>query len=139
MCTKNFTYTKIKLSTRNCHRKFIKILLPEKRKEGMSTNQPQLKSWLNNKIKLSYTILDKVTQLILSLIFLHSFTLLHTFCEKLKLSVEVCFLHSRIFINSFVCIRCVFIMSKQNYRATSTFLNNTCTYVKVLIQRFDSK
>ena len=109
-----------------------------KRKEDLSTNQPQFKSWLNNKIKLSYTILDKVMQLILSLTFLHSFTLLHTFCEKLKLSVEVCFLHSRIFINSFVCIRCAFIMWKQNYGATSTFLNNTYTYVKVLIQRFDS-
>ena len=35
LCTDNFTYTKKILRTRNCRRKFIKILLPEKRKENM--------------------------------------------------------------------------------------------------------
>ena len=37
------------LHTRNCSRKFIKNLLPEKRKENMETKQPRFKSRLNNK------------------------------------------------------------------------------------------
>ena len=36
-----------KTRTRNCHRKFIKSLLPEKRKEKLQTKQPQFKSQLN--------------------------------------------------------------------------------------------
>ena len=35
------------LRTRNCHHKFIKNLLPEKRKENMKTKQPRFKSRLN--------------------------------------------------------------------------------------------
>ena len=35
------------LRTRNCRRRFIKNLLPEKRNENMSTKQPRLKSRLN--------------------------------------------------------------------------------------------
>ena len=34
------------LRTRNCRRKFIKNLLPEKRKENMQTKQPRFKSRL---------------------------------------------------------------------------------------------
>ena len=33
MCTKSFTYTKKILRARNCRPRFIKNLLPEKRKE----------------------------------------------------------------------------------------------------------
>ena len=36
------------LHTRNCRRKFIKNLLPEKRTESMQTKQPRFKSRLNN-------------------------------------------------------------------------------------------
>ena len=39
------------LRTRNCRRKFIKNLLPEKRKENMQTKQPRFKSRLNNHAK----------------------------------------------------------------------------------------
>ena len=35
------------LRTRNCRREFVKNLLPEKRKENMSTKQPLYKSPLN--------------------------------------------------------------------------------------------
>ena len=35
------------LRARNCHRKFIKNLLPEKGKENMNTKQPRFKSRLN--------------------------------------------------------------------------------------------
>ena len=35
------------LHTQNCRRKFIKSLLPEKRKENMETKQPRFKSRLN--------------------------------------------------------------------------------------------
>ena len=39
--TKNFTYTEQMLRARNCHLRFIKNLLPEKRKENMLTKQLQ--------------------------------------------------------------------------------------------------
>ena len=35
------------LRTRNCRRRFIENLLPEKRKENMQTKQPRFKSRLN--------------------------------------------------------------------------------------------
>ena len=35
------------LRTQNCRRRFIKNLLPEKRKENMYTKQPRFKSRLN--------------------------------------------------------------------------------------------
>ena len=35
------------LRTQNCRRKFIKNLLPEKRKENMQTKQPRFKSRLD--------------------------------------------------------------------------------------------
>ena len=38
------------LLTRNCRRRFIKNLVPEKRKENMKTKQPRFKSRLNYKI-----------------------------------------------------------------------------------------
>ena len=46
MHEKNYVHEKI-LRTRNCHREFIKNLLPEKRKENMQTKQPRFKSRLN--------------------------------------------------------------------------------------------
>ena len=49
------------LRTRNCHRKFIKDLLPEKRKENMQTKQPRFKSRLNKvfyHIDWTYVILQ---------------------------------------------------------------------------------
>ena len=57
------------LRTRNCHRKFIKNLLAEKRKENMQTKQPRFKLPLNNMCietkthsffnKIEYLLLDK--------------------------------------------------------------------------------
>ena len=44
---KIFIHEKI-LCTRNCHGKFIKDLLPEKRKENMQTKQLSFKSRSNN-------------------------------------------------------------------------------------------
>ena len=44
---KFYVHEKI-LRTRNCRRRFIKNLLPEKRKENMETKQPRFKSRLNN-------------------------------------------------------------------------------------------
>ena len=38
------------LRRRNCRRRFIKNLLPEKRKENMQTKQPRFKSQLKKKI-----------------------------------------------------------------------------------------
>ena len=38
------------LCTRNCRRKFIKNLLPEKRKENMRIKQPRFKSRLNKNV-----------------------------------------------------------------------------------------
>ena len=38
------------LRRRNCRRRFIKNLLPEKRKENMQTKQPRFKSRLKKKI-----------------------------------------------------------------------------------------
>ena len=43
---KFYVHEKI-LRARNCRRKFIKNLLPEKRKENMLTKQPRFKSRLN--------------------------------------------------------------------------------------------
>ena len=43
---KFYVHEKI-LCTRNCRRRFIKNLLPEKRKENMQTKQPRFKSQLN--------------------------------------------------------------------------------------------
>ena len=42
-CEKFYVYEKI-LRTRNCHRKFIKNLLSEKRKGNMQTKQLRFKS-----------------------------------------------------------------------------------------------
>ena len=42
-CEKFYVDEKI-LRTRNCRRKFIKTLLPEKREENMQTKQPRFKS-----------------------------------------------------------------------------------------------
>ena len=39
-CTKNFYAHEKTLCARNCHRKFIKNLLLEERKENMQTKQP---------------------------------------------------------------------------------------------------
>ena len=44
---KKFYVHKKILHTQNCRRKFIKSLLPEKRKENMETKQPRFKSRLN--------------------------------------------------------------------------------------------
>ena len=46
VCEKFYVNEKI-LRTRNCRRKFIKNLLPEKRKENMQTKQPRFKSRLS--------------------------------------------------------------------------------------------
>ena len=48
------------LRTRNCRRRFIKNLLPEKRNENMETKQPRFKSRLNKGLFLlmSYLVLD---------------------------------------------------------------------------------
>ena len=43
---KFYVHEKI-LRTQNCRRRFIKNLLPEKRKENMETKQPRFKSRLN--------------------------------------------------------------------------------------------
>ena len=43
---KFYTHEKI-LRTRNCRCRYIKTLLPEKRKENMQTKQPPFKSRLN--------------------------------------------------------------------------------------------
>ena len=49
------------LRTRNGRRKFIKNLLPEKRKENMQNKQPRFKSWLNNagRIGLGFAEISK--------------------------------------------------------------------------------
>ena len=47
MYEKFYVHEKI-LRTRNCRRRFIKNLLPEKRKENMETKQPRFKSRFNN-------------------------------------------------------------------------------------------
>ena len=48
---KFYVHEKI-LRTRNCRRRFIQNLLPEKRKENMQTKQPRFKSRLNKVIVL---------------------------------------------------------------------------------------
>ena len=45
--------------TRNCRREFIKKLLPEKRKENMSTKQPQFKSRLINPVEIKHLLYAK--------------------------------------------------------------------------------
>ena len=47
MYEKFYVHEKI-LDTRNCRRRFIKNLLPEKRKENMKTKQLRFKSRLKN-------------------------------------------------------------------------------------------
>ena len=47
MYEKFYLHQKKNLRTRNYRRKFMKNLLPEKRKETMQTKQPRLKSRLN--------------------------------------------------------------------------------------------
>ena len=48
--------------TRNCRWKFIKKLLPEKRRENMSTKQPQFKSQLNNPVEIKHLLYTKVNE-----------------------------------------------------------------------------
>ena len=96
------------------------------------------------KLTLSYTLLDKLSQLIFQISFLHSFILwlFHTFLyksislfEKVKTFLEAWFLHYRIFINSMVSFY------KENKITEHFFLNKANTYVKVLNQsiRFKTK
>ena len=47
MCEKLYEGEKI-LLTRNCRRRLIKNLLPEKRNENMKTKQPRFKTRLDN-------------------------------------------------------------------------------------------
>ena len=52
LCTKNFTYTKKILRTRRCRRRFIKNLLPEKRKETREPNNRDFnRDWIRNLLR----------------------------------------------------------------------------------------
>ena len=56
------------------------------------------------------------------------------FFDTLKTSLKACSLHDRIYINSLVFLRWVFIKQEQNYVASSTSLDNDNTYFDVSIQ-----